>query len=34
MSVLTMAPTLGDLLNFELIASYSRETVTLKAGTS
>ena len=34
MSVLTMAPTLGDLLKFELNASYTRETVTLKAGTS
>lgn len=27
-------PTLGDLLRFELDASYCRETVTLKAGTS
>ena len=34
MPVLTSAPTLGDLLKFELNASYSRETVTLKAGTS
>jgi hypothetical protein len=29
-----MAPTLGDLLKFELNGSYCRETVTLKAGTS
>ncbi|BAE49180.1 head decoration protein [Paramagnetospirillum magneticum] len=34
MHVLTASPTLGDLLKFELNASYSRETVTLKAGTS
>ena len=34
MPVLTMAPTLGDLLKFELNASFCRETVTLKAGTS
>ena len=34
MPVLTKAPTLGDLLKFELNASYCRETVTLKAGTS
>lgn len=34
MSVLTMPPTLGDLLKYELNASYCRETVTLKAGTS
>ena len=34
MPVLTMAPTLGDLLKFELNASYCRESVTLKAGTS
>lgn len=34
MPVLTAPPTLGDLLKFELNASYSRETVTLKAGTS
>ncbi|TAN44445.1 MAG: head decoration protein [Rhodospirillales bacterium] len=34
MPVLTASPTLGDLLKFELNASYSRETVTLKAGTS
>lgn len=34
MPVLIAPPTLGDLLKFELNASYSRETVTLKAGTS
>src|SRR5512134_3372791 len=34
MPVLTMNPTLGDLLKFELNASYDRETVTLKAGTN
>ncbi|GIX11764.1 head decoration protein [Elioraea sp.] len=34
MPVLTMPPTLGDLLKYELNASYCRETVTLKAGTS
>lgn len=34
MPVLTMAPTLGDLLKFELNANYCRETVTLKAGTN
>ena len=34
MPVLTMTPTLGDLLKFELDASYCRDTVTLKAGTS
>jgi hypothetical protein len=27
-----MAPTLGDLLKYELNGNYSRETVTLKAG--
>ena len=32
MPVLIAPPTLGDLLKFELNASYSRETVTLKAG--
>jgi len=32
MPVLVASPTLGDLLKFELNASYSRETVTLKAG--
>jgi len=34
MPTLTQSPTLGDLLKFELNASYCRETVTLKAGTS
>ena len=34
MTVLTQSPTLGDLLKYELNANYSRETVTLKAGTS
>ncbi len=34
MPVLVASPTLGDLLKFELNASYTRETVTLKAGTS
>jgi hypothetical protein len=34
MPTLTMSPTLGDLLKFELNASYCRETVTLKAGTN
>ena len=34
MPVLTMAPTLGDVLKYELNANYCRETVTLKAGTS
>lgn len=34
MPTLTMAPTLGVLLKFELNASYCRETVTLKAGTN
>jgi hypothetical protein len=29
-----MAPTLGDLLKYELNGNYSRETVTLKAGTN
>ena len=32
MTTLTMSPTLGDLLKFELNASYCRETVTLKSG--
>ncbi|PKP79217.1 MAG: head decoration protein [Alphaproteobacteria bacterium HGW-Alphaproteobacteria-3] len=32
MTVLTMSPTLGDLLKYELNASYCREAVTLKAG--
>ena len=34
MPTLTMSPTLGDLLKFELNGSYCRETVTLKAGTN
>lgn len=34
MPVLTMPPTLGDLLKYELNGSYCREIVTLKAGTS
>ena len=34
MPALVMAPTLGDLLKFELNANYCRETVTLKAGTN
>jgi hypothetical protein len=34
MPTLTMAPTLGDLLKYELNGNYSRETVMLKAGTS
>ncbi len=34
MPVLTMAPTLGDLLKYELNSNYNRETVTLKAGTN
>jgi hypothetical protein len=34
MPVLTQSPTLGDLLKYELYASYCRESVTLKAGTS
>jgi hypothetical protein len=34
MPVLTMTPTLGDLLKYELNGNYSREVVTLKAGTN
>jgi hypothetical protein len=34
MPVLTQDPSLGDLLKYELNANYTRETVTLKAGTS
>lgn len=34
MPVLTITPTLGDLLKYELNGNYCRETVTLKAGTS
>jgi len=33
MPVLIAPPTLGDLLKFEMNPSYTRETVTLKAGT-
>ncbi len=33
MPVLTKEPTLGDLLKYELNGNYSREVVTLKAGT-
>jgi hypothetical protein len=34
MPVLVASPTLGDLLKYELNASYCRETVVLKGGTS
>jgi hypothetical protein len=34
MPVLVMAPTLGDLLKYELNGNYSREVVTLKGGTN
>ena len=34
MPVLTQSPTLSDLLKYELNGNYSRETVTLKSGTS
>ena len=34
MTTLTMSPTLGDLLKYELNPNYNRETVTLKSGTS
>src|SRR5579885_365523 len=34
MPTLTMAPTLGALVKYELKGNYNRETVTLKAGTS
>ena len=34
MTALTMSPTLGDLLKYELNGSYCREAVTLKAGTN
>jgi hypothetical protein len=34
MPVLTMPPTLGNLLKYEVNASYCREAVTLKAGTN
>jgi len=34
MPTLRMAPTLGDLLKYELNGDYCRETVTLKSGTN
>ena len=34
MSVLTQPPTMGDVLKYELNPNYTRETVTLLAGTS
>jgi head decoration protein D len=34
MTTLTMAPTLGDLLKYELNSNYCRETATLKLGTN
>ena len=34
MPTLTMAPTLGDLLKYELNGNYTRETITLIAGTN
>ena len=34
MTTLTMSPTLGDLLKYELNGNYCRETVTLKSGTN
>src|SRR5512145_2971506 len=34
MPTLTKAPTLGDLLKYELNGNYSRETITLKSGTN
>jgi hypothetical protein len=34
MATLTKGPSLGDLLKYELNGNYSRETVTLKSGTS
>src|ERR1041385_5817958 len=34
MPTLTMAPTLGDLLKYELNGNYCRESVTLKSGTN
>ena len=33
MATLTKAPTLGDLLKYELNGNYTRETITLKSGT-
>ena len=34
MPTLTMSPTLGDLIKYELNGNYNRETVTLIAGTN
>src|SRR5689334_952125 len=34
MTVLTMSPTLGDLLKYELNGNFSRESVTLQSGTN
>ena len=34
MPILTMAPTLGDLLKYEINGNYCRESVTLKSGTN
>jgi hypothetical protein len=34
MSVLTQPPTMGDVLKYELNPNYTRETITLLAGTS
>jgi len=34
MSVLTQPPTMGDVLKYELNPNFTRETVTLLAGTS
>ena len=34
MTVLTMSPTLGDLLKYELNGNVTRETITLKSGTN
>ena len=34
MPVLTMPPSLGDLLKYELNGNFCRETITLKAGTA
>ena len=34
MPVLTMPPSLGDLLKYELNGNFCRETITLKSGTA
>ena len=34
MAVLTMQPTLGDLLKYELDADYCREAITIKGGSA